>query len=390
MRLYDTNANEYRSFDPGHDVKIYVCGITPYDSAHLGHIFTFMTYDLLQRRLNDLGHEVQMVRNITDVDEPIYAKAAELETDYVSLANAEIASFQSVLKRLNFRSTYAEPKASEYIHEMADTVEALCAKGYGYFVGKDIYFDTKKYQRYGEFSGYTGQLLEKIAALRGGNPELKDKRHPLDFLLWKHVSDPADIAQWETALGQGRPGWHIECTVMSSTILGDSFDLHGGGTDLIFPHHESEIAQSVALKGVAPAQHWMHVSPMLLAGEKMSKSLGNMIFAKDLIAEHDPAVIRLALMHYHHRMGGEWQPELLSEAKRLLDKVHAASLICEDTSATILLADVRAALDDDINTLEVIDAMHRFINQPHEQPGHGASAHPIVSQTLDLLGLTED
>jgi len=346
-----------------------------------------MTYDLLQRRLEDSGHEVRMVRNITDIDEPIYAKATELQTDYVSLANSEIASFQSVLKKLNFRPIFAEPKASEYIQEMADVVGKLCAKNFGYTVDKDIYFDTQKYKKYGGFSGYTDQLLHKIAIIRGGNPELKGKRHPLDFLLWKHIDDPADKAQWKTNLGQGRPGWHIECTVMSSQILGDSFDLHGGGTDLIFPHHESEIAQSMVLKSTAPAQHWLHVSPMLLAGEKMSKSLGNMIFAKDLIARHDSATIRLALMHYHHRMGGEWQNELLGEAKKLLDSVHTSSLICDDTSADKLLSDIRTALDDDINTLEVIDVLHRFIKQPHKQPNSGNSVHPTISKTLDLLGL---
>jgi cysteinyl-tRNA synthetase len=174
---------------------------------------------------------------------------------------------------------------------------------------------------------------------------------------------------------------------MSSSLLGNNFDLHGGGTDLIFPHHESEIAQSVTLNGIEPAKHWLHVSPMLMAGEKMSKSLGNMVFAKDLLKDHDAATIRLALMHYHHRMGGEWQSELLSEAQKLLEHVHMASGRCDDESATTLLAEVRAALDDDINTLEVIDALHCFIKKSPKQTRQRSMLHPMVSQTLDLLGL---
>jgi L-cysteine:1D-myo-inositol 2-amino-2-deoxy-alpha-D-glucopyranoside ligase len=389
MRIYDTAKRSYCSFEPEHIVKIYVCGITPYDSAHLGHIFTFMTYDLLQRRLEDQGHEVQMVRNITDVDEPIYIKAAELKTDYVTLANKEIASFQTVLKQLNFRPIYAEPKASDYIFQMAEAVKILVDKAYGYYVDRDIYFDTAKFQRFGKFAKYNERLLYNLMDERGGNVTLNAKRHPLDFLLWKCVDDPADKAQWQTALGSGRPGWHIECSVMSSSILGNNFDLHGGGTDLIFPHHESEIAQSVTLNNIVPAKHWLHVSPMLLAGEKMSKSLGNMIFAKDLLKDHSSATIRLALMHYHHRMGGEWQSELLLEAEKLLEQLKSVSYICSDELAAILLEEVRSALDDDINTLEVIDALHRFIINVNKRSIKKSSVHPVLTKTLKLLGLVE-
>jgi cysteinyl-tRNA synthetase len=282
---------------------------------------------------------------------------------------------------------YAEPKASDYIPEMADAVKTLLDKSYGYYVDQNIYFDTSKYRLFGKFSNYNEHLLYGLMGERGGDPTLKAKRHPLDFLLWRHIDDPSDKAQWQTVLGSGRPGWHIECSVMSSSILGNGFDLHGGGTDLIFPHHESEIAQSIALNDMPPAQHWLHVSPILMAGEKMSKSLGNMIFAKDLLKDHDAAVIRLALMHYHHRMGGEWQTELLSEAQKLLDHVHMASSHCSDESATMLLAEVRAALDDDINTLEVIDALHSFISKSSKQSKRLTTAHTLASQTLDLLGL---
>ncbi len=387
MRIYDTTKKLYRQFNPSHTVKIYVCGITPYASAHMGHIFTFMTYDLLQRRLEDGGHEVQMVRNITDVDDPLYVKAAELNTDYISLAKAEVASFHKVLHLLNFRPTYAEPRASQYITEMADSVKILLDKGYAYYVNQDIYFDTSKYPNYGKFSRYSPLLLNNLLCERGGDPFLETKRQPLDFLLWKNITDSEDAAQWQTVLGTGRPGWHIECSVMSEIVLGDSFDIHGGGTDLIFPHHESEIAQNVALHGSPLADHWMHVAPMIMAGEKMSKSLGNMVFAMDLLKVYEPAVIRLALMHYHHHIGGEWKDDFLNDAQQLLARVRASGKQCDDLAATKLLANVREALDDDINTLEVINVLQAFVGQASRDTVASDQEHPLVKQTLNLLGL---
>ncbi|MDB5186037.1 MAG: cysteinyl-tRNA synthetase, partial [Candidatus Saccharibacteria bacterium] len=209
---------------------MYVCGITPYDSAHLGHIFTFMTYDLLQRRLEDRGSTVQMVRNITDVDEPIYAKATQLGIHYKELASDETESFQATLRALNFRESYAEPKASEYIDEMAEAVKTLMDKGFAYHVDGDIYYDVSKFPDFGKFSGFNHRLQLAFMRERGGDPDRAGKRNPLDFLLWKGVSDPHDPAQWNTVVGNGRPGWHIECTVMSEKTLGIPFDLHGGGT----------------------------------------------------------------------------------------------------------------------------------------------------------------
>ena len=386
MKIFDTAQKYYVDFRPGPVVRIYVCGITPYDSAHLGHIFTFMTYDLLQRRLEDLGHEVQMVRNVTDVDEPIYAKARELAIDYRQLAAAETASFQRTLDELRLKRPMAEPLASEFITQMAAAVEKLLANGFAYRLDEDIYFDTSKTPNYTRFSGFNERLIMGLARMRGGDPARSGKRQPLDFLLWKGITDPADAAQWHTSLGAGRPGWHIECTVMSSELLGLPFDIHGGGTDLIFPHHSSEIAQSQGLGEPRAAKYWLHVAPILFDGEKMSKSLGNLVFAHDLLGQHEPAVIRLALMHYHHRVGGEWLPELLTEATRLLNNVRYTAKHASRSAADQLLAEVREALDDDLNTLEVIDALHRFVcAKPDTKP----DAHVVVTQTLQLLGLAD-
>lgn len=388
MKLFDTALRTYTEFDPEHVVSIYVCGITPYDSAHLGHIFTFMTYDLLQRRLEDLGHEVKLVRNVTDVDEPIYAKARELGIDYRTLAVQETASFQQTLTRMHFKTPFAQPLASDYIVQMASAVEQLLNDGFAYRLEDDIYFDTKKHPDYQKFSGFSERLIMGLARIRGGDPERIGKRQPLDFLLWKGITDVDDPAQWQTSLGSGRPGWHIECSVMSSELLDVPFDIHGGGTDLIFPHHSSEIAQSFGLGQATMAHTWLHVSPMLCDGEKMSKSLGNLVFARDLLEHHEAAIIRLALMHYHHRVGGEWLPELLHEATSLFVDVRGATGRASLALAETLLSDVRTALDDDLNTLEVIDALHRFV-AASSGSSLEASAEVVVTQTLQLLGLCD-
>lgn len=401
MKLYDTATKTYQTFvapDNQSPVKIYVCGITPYDSAHLGHIFTFMTYDLLQRNLQDKGLQVQMVRNVTDVDEPIYRKAAELNIDYRDLAAAETKQFQTTLQQLNFLEPFAQPLASDYIMQMADAVQQMLDSGSAYRLSEnsDIYFDVGTQPDYTQFSGFTERVIMGLSSERGGNPELKTKRNPLDFLLWKTITDQNDPAQWDTQLGIGRPGWHIECSVMSHELLGAPFDIHGGGSDLIFPHHSSEIAQSHALGQSEMARLWVHVSPLLYNGEKMSKSLGNLVFAKDLLTTHHPSVIRLALMHYHHRVGGEWLPELLIEAQNLWDAfVHHIPLATPQATQD-LLQDIRAELDDDINTLEVIDAMHQFIKSPVNQDSDNQSgtdsnrqsqAAADIKNVFDLLGL---
>ena len=292
MKIYDTKARKIVEFTPRNkEVNIYVCGITPYDSAHLGHIFTFLLYDILQRRLENLGHEVKIIRNITDIDEPIFVKAREINEDYEVLAKRETANFVNIMKMLNFRDTFAEPLASEYIGEMADAVQQLLDNNQAYRLGKDVYFDVKTSPKFGEISQYADKLKLTFMAERGGDPGRPDKRNPLDFLLWRGVDDPNDRAAWESSVGYGRPGWHIECSVMSSMLVDLPLDIHGGGMDLIFPHHDCELVQSESLFGRPLSLNWLHVAPLLLGGEKMSKSIGNLVFASDLLKDGSPATI---------------------------------------------------------------------------------------------------
>lgn len=387
MKLFDTKERKLVEFEVPKTVGMYVCGITPYDSAHLGHVFTFLTYDLIQRRLEDTGHTVRLVRNVTDVDEPIYQRAAENGELYTELAERETTQFQRLMGQLNFRKPYAEPLASAYIMQMALAVQELLGKGNAYRLAEDIYFDVCTYKSFGTFSGFSDKLLTNLMKERGGDPARPGKRNPFDFILWKGISDPKDPAAWSTEIGRGRPGWHIECSVMASELLKNPISIHGGGMDLIFPHHECEIAQSESLGSVPFSNYWLHVAPMLYSGEKMSKSLGNLVFAKDILEQHEPAAVRLAMMHYHYRTGGQWRDEFLVESGELLDRIKRAMSMEVGPDGKKLLNCVRKALDDDIDTHEILWLLKDFVSKMEHGEGDDPGAAAGLSLTLDLLGL---
>lgn len=381
MRFYDTRSREVITFAPKQDeIRIYVCGVTPYDSAHIGHIFTFLTYDLLQRRLEDLGYQVKLVRNITDVDEPIYERAAQNGEHYQELATREIVSFQKVMRKLNFRDPSAEPLASEYIYEMAHAVKQLLATGHAYHLEHDVYFDVSMFKTFGELSHFPEHLKVALMRDRGGDPDRPGKRNPLDFLLWRGITDPDDPAAWDSPVGYGRPGWHIECSVMSATLLSTPIDIHGGGMDLIFPHHECEITQSESINNTPFVKQWLHVAPLLLYGEKMSKSLGNLVFARELIKDHGPAAVRLVLLNYHYGIGGEWREELWADAKHLAKELKVYLSDRSGVKKMGLLNKVRAALDDNLDTPTILAAIQAHIK------AQGDTVE--LKQTLDLLGIS--
>lgn len=388
MKLYNTASRRLETVSFGPEVPIYVCGITPYDAAHLGHVYTFATYDVLQRLLERRGHRVKLVRNITDVDEPIYAKAAELGEPYQHLAARETAHFQEVMRQLKLRPAYAEPKASDYIEAMAKAVEQLLDQGQAYRLDDgDIYFDTATVPHFGAQSGLPPKLQLAFMAERGGDPQRPGKRQPLDFLLWKAVSDPADPAQWPTAVGNGRPGWHIECSVMSTALLPTPLAIHGGGMDLIFPHHEAETAQSQALGHTPFVQHWMHVAPLYYYGEKMSKSLGNLVFAGDLLRSHPAEVIRLALLQYHYRIGGEWHNDVLTHAGRQLAHIRAAA-DKRGPDPAAYLRHFYDALDDDLDTPAALQAMLELAADTTTKGGDVAVG-AALGEMLSVLGLAD-
>ena len=341
MQLYDTARREVVPFAPGPVVRLYTCGITPYDSAHLGHAATYLAYDVLQRRLRDLGHETRCVRNVTDVDDDILRKARELGVHYLDLAAAEVARFGEQMSALGLLPAYSEPRATSAIPDILGFVAMVLDAGNAYQSAGAVYFDVSSFERFGQVSHLDRAEMLELASERGGNPDDPAKRDPLDFVLWQ-PSLPDEPA-WESLWGPGRPGWHIECSALAMRELGHPIDLHGGGSDLVFPHHECETAQSEAATGDRFVRHWMHVGMVCLDGEKMSKSLGNLVFVGELLREHEPAAIRLALLSQHYRASWEWTAALLDEAEARLERWRSAG------QGDAALDAVRERLDDDLD-----------------------------------------
>ncbi len=353
MKLFDTAKKRVVDFRSDKQVLMYTCGITPYDATHIGHAFTFVTYDVVQRRLIDLGHTVKCVRNVTDIDDPLFAKARELGVHYLDLAAGEEARFNADMKALNVLDVYSAPRASSAIADIRGFIGMVLDRGFAYQAGESVYFDVTRFDSFGGVSNYDTQTMMGLAAERGGHVEDPHKRNPLDFVLWQPSA--ADEPSWETMWGPGRPGWHIECSALALRELGSTIDLHGGGTDLIFPHHECERAQSEAATGELFVKHWMHVAMVFMNGSKMSKSLGNLEFVDRLRKQHDPRAIRLALIANHYRTEWEWNSASMSSAQQRLALWSGAN--SGDGNAG--LEDVRSALDDDLNTPAAINEIDR-------------------------------
>jgi L-cysteine:1D-myo-inositol 2-amino-2-deoxy-alpha-D-glucopyranoside ligase len=350
MLLHDTARGAIVPFEPADHVRMYTCGITPYDATHLGHAATFIAYDVLQRRLLDRGHTVKCVRNVTDVDDPLFAKARQLGIHYLDLAAGEEARFERDMRALNALPVASTPRASSAIPDIRGFIGMVLDRGFAYQSGGAVYFDVTRFDSFGTVSGYTDDEMLALAAERGGAVDDPNKRHPLDFVLWQ-PSAP-DEPSWDTMWGPGRPGWHIECSALALRELGTTIDLHGGGADLIFPHHECERAQSEAATGEPFVKHWMHTALISKDGEKMSKSLGNLVFVDELRTTWDPRAIRLAIIEHHYREEWEWDDDLMPRnAARLAAWCAAARPNPE------LLEAVRACLDHDLDTPGAVAAI---------------------------------
>jgi len=354
MRLHDTARREVVAFEPGPLVTMYTCGITPYDATHLGHAATFVFYDILQRRLVDLGHEVRCVRNVTDVDDPLFAKARELGVHYLDLAAGEEGRFNRDMVALDALPVYSTPRASSAIPDIRGFIGMVLERGFAYEAGGSVYFDVSKFPTFGTVSHYSREQMIEFARQRGGRVDDPHKRDPLDFVLWHPSAE--DEPAWDATWGPGRPGWHIECSALALRELGETIDLHGGGSDLIFPHHECERAQSEAATGAPFVRHWMHVAMVFKDGQKMSKSLGNLVFVDQLRTQWDPRSIRLAIIEHHYRREWSWDEELMPRnSRRLADWRHSLG----GSDGAGLVDSVRAALDDDLDTpaaVALIDA----------------------------------
>ena len=370
MRLYDTARRAVVPFTPGQVVTMYTCGITPYDATHVGHAAVYLTYDVLQRRLRDLGHDTRCVRNITDVDDDLLRKARELGVHYLDLAAAETARFDDDVRALGLLPAWSEPRATSAIPDIRGFIGMVLDQGYAYQAGGAVYFDVSRFERFGQISHLGRDEMLALAAERGGNVDDPHKRDPLDFVLWQPSAD--DEPSWESLWGPGRPGWHIECSALAMRELGTTIDLHGGGADLIFPHHECEAAQSEAATGESFVRHWMHQAMVRMDGEKMSKSLGNLVFVSDLRETWDPRVIRLAVLAHHYRHQWDWDDKVMPAAAERLARWQAAGTGDGDAA----LDAVRAALDADLDTPAAVAAID-----------DAAESGLAVSRAAALLGV---
>lgn len=360
MRLYDTAARETVLLDARGVVRLYVCGITPYDAAHIGHVATYLAFDVLRRVLIDQDQETLMVRNVTDIDDPLFERARRDGSDWKDLGDREVASFRSDMASLGLLPPDSEPRVTGAVDDIIDFIARLTHAGHTYHLDDRLYFSVDSYERFGEISGLSVDEMFPLARDNGGDVETPGKRNPLDFLLWQPSRD--DEPSWSSPWGDGRPGWHIECSALADREFdGHILDIHGGGSDLIFPHHECESAQTRAATGHELSRIWMHVGLIGYQGEKMSKSKGNLVFARDLLAKYDPAVIRLAVAAHHYRSSWEWNDSLLDRASARLDLWRSASLRgsgTDEMGEASAIDPVRSVLANDLDTpaaLELID-----------------------------------
>ncbi|MGD9530558.1 cysteine--1-D-myo-inosityl 2-amino-2-deoxy-alpha-D-glucopyranoside ligase [Pseudonocardia sp.] len=389
LRLYDTATAQVRPTAPGPTATMYVCGITPYDATHLGHAATYLAFDLVNRVWRDLGHDVHYVQNVTDIDDPLLERAARDQDDWVVLGMRETALFREDMEALRVLPPRHYIGAVEAMGEIAELVGKLLAAGAAYRVDDpeypDVYFDVSVTGRFGYESNYDEATMIEIARERGGDPDRPGKRHPTDPLLWR-MARPGEPS-WESNLGAGRPGWHVECAAIALNRLGPQIDVNGGGSDLIFPHHECGAAHAEAHTGVHPfARHYVHTGMIGLDGEKMSKSRGNLVFVSKLRAQDvDPNAIRLALLAGHYRSDRPYTPELLATAQERLERWRDAVSLAAGPPGEDLVARLRTHLADDLDTPRALAAVDAWAAEALERRGTDAAAPALVRTAVDAL-----
>jgi cysteinyl-tRNA synthetase len=391
-------------FEPIEDkvVRMYVCGPTVYDRAHIGHAMSAIVFDVIRRYLQYLGYRVIHVMNFTDVDDKIINRANELGQAPLDLAQQYIDEWFEHVRALNLLPTHHAPRVSQVMPQVIETVQALIEKGYAYVVDGDVYYRVRKFADYGKLSGRS--LDEALAGTRIAVDERADRKHPkedpLDFALWKAAKRGEPY--WDAPWGRGRPGWHIECTTMAVHYLGEQIDIHGGGTDLIFPHHENEIAQSEAYTGKKPfARYWLHNGMLQLRGEKMSKSVGNLVTIEEFLAKHEPDVLRLVVLSAHYGKPLGYDDEVVAEAEQALRRLRggsrpAAGDLTEGEAVEALKAQVTAAregfhsaMDDDFNTAGALGHVFTLVRAINTARDAGVGGEPFAAAQTAFRELTQ-
>jgi L-cysteine:1D-myo-inositol 2-amino-2-deoxy-alpha-D-glucopyranoside ligase len=385
LRLFDSASQSLVEAAPGAGpARMYVCGITPYDATHMGHAATYLTFDLVQRLWRDAGHQVQYTQNITDVDDPLLERARETGVDWVELAEQETQLFRDDMAALRVLPPAHYVGAVESIPQVVETIAALQREGAVYDVDGDLYFAVKSDPDFGKVSGLGADTMRALFAERGGDPDRAGKRDPLDCLLWQ-AERPGEPA-WDSPFGRGRPGWHVECAAIALQYLGMTIDVQGGGTDLVFPHHEMSASEAQVATGQRPfARAYVHQAMVGLDGEKMSKSKGNLVLvSKTRESGADPMAIRLALLAHHYRTDWFWSDDDLFAGQERLDVWRGAVTRGTGPSGEALLAAVREALTDDLDTPAALAAVDAWA----ETNGDDPSAPALVRDTADaLLGI---
>ncbi len=377
LHIYNTLSRKKELFtpvEPG-NVKMYVCGMTVYSDAHIGHARTYVAFDVIRRYLEYKGNAVFYVQNITDVDDKIIAAANKQGIDPLEYSKRFTDRCLTDLDALGVRRADLYPRASEAIPEMIHMIEQIIQNGYGYVAEGDVYFSVEAFGEYGKLSGQNIAEMKKGARIEPG----EQKRNPLDFALWKKAKPGEPV--WVSPWGPGRPGWHIECSAMSCSILGPTFDIHGGGMDLQFPHHENEVAQSEAATGAQFARYWMHIGLLTINGEKMSKSIGNIINIKDLLQTWDAEILRMFFAQAHYRSPPDFSEKALTDIEKGLERLYRVKERLEEyakaasnqappesekqylTTIKELKEEFEAAMDDDFNTPKAFASLFEFVNK---------------------------
>ncbi|HSA51871.1 MAG TPA: cysteine--1-D-myo-inosityl 2-amino-2-deoxy-alpha-D-glucopyranoside ligase [Yinghuangia sp.] len=385
VRVYDSAAGDLVTTAPGPVARLYVCGITPYDATHMGHAATYVAFDLLQRAWRDAGHRVHYVQNVTDVDDPLLERAARDGEDWTELAARETTLFREDMTALRVLPPDHYIGVVEAIDRIVPLIVDLKDKGAAYDVDGDVYFSVASDERFGGVSGLSPDEMLKLSAERGGDPDRPGKKNPLDPLLWRAARDGEP--SWPSPLGPGRPGWHIECVAIAIDHLGMGFDVQGGGSDLVFPHHEMGASHAQVATGEAPyAKAYVHAGMVALDGEKMSKSRGNLVFVSALRrAGVEPMAMRLALLAHHYRSDWEWTDTVLADAQNRLNRWRAAVSRPDGPPADTLLAGLRERLADDLDAPGALAVVDAWAEAQLTSGGTDEGAPGVASRAIDAL-----
>lgn len=389
LRLYDSADRQVRPTVPGPTATMYVCGITPYDATHLGHAATYLTFDLVYRMWLDGGHRVHYVQNVTDVDDPLFERADRDGVDWRDLGARETQLFREDMAALRVLPPQDYVGATEAIDEVVEMVEKLLASGAAYVVDDpehpDVYFRADADVAFGYESNYDRDTMLRLFAERGGDPQRPGKSDPLDALLWR-VQRPGEPS-WPSPFGHGRPGWHIECAAIALSRIGFGFDVQGGGSDLIFPHHEFSAAHAECSTGQRRfARHYVHAGMIGWDGHKMSKSRGNLVLVSALRAARvDPAAIRLGLLAGHYRSDRFWSDEVLAEARARLQRWRTAAALPSGPDAGDVIARLRRYLADDLDTPKALAAVDGWVTDALDYGGRHADAPRLIATAVDAL-----